>query len=63
MMKFPRIRRATWEKDIHPEARWVVVERKYNTYDTCSSLINAIRYWMWHMGLSPKIAFYKMKKK
>ena len=56
-MKLPQIKRATWEKECHPGAKWIVVERKYNTYYPCASLCDAIRYWFWHLGVSPKIAF------
>lgn len=63
-MKLPYIRKATWEKQYYPEAKWIVVERKYNTYDACTTLCDAIRYWFWHLGVSPKIAFgFRSKKK
>ena len=63
-MKLPQIKRATWEKKCHPGAKWVVVERKYNTYDACASLCDAIRYWFWYLGVPPKIAFgFRRKKK
>ena len=53
-MKLPYIKKATWEKECHPGAKWVVVERKYNTYDACASLCDAIRYWFWHLGFRRK---------
>ena len=63
-MKLPIIRKATWEKQYYPEAKFVVVERKYNTYDVCASFFDAVRYWLWHLGVSPKIAFgFRRKKK
>lgn len=63
-MKLPYIRKATWEKKLYPDAKWIVVERKYNTYDACTTLCDAIRYWFWHLGVSPKIAFgFRRKKK
>ena len=63
-MKLPYIRKATWEKECHPGAKWVVVEREYNTYDACETFCDAIRYWFWHLGVSPKIAFgFRRKKK
>lgn len=62
-MKLPYIRKATWEKKLYPEAKWVVVEREYNTYDVCTTLCDAILYWLWHLGVSPKIAFGFRKKK
>lgn len=62
-MKLPQIKRATWEKDCHPGAKWVVVERKYNTYDACETFFDAIRYWFWHLGVPPKIAFGWFKRK
>ena len=62
-MKLPQIRKATWEKQYYPEAKWVVVDRKYNTYDACETLCDAIRYWFWHLGVSPKIAFKSWRKK
>ena len=63
-MKLPQIKRATWEKKCHPGAKWIVVERKYNTYSAHDSLFKAIRKWFWHLGVSPKIAFgFRRKKK
>ena len=63
-MKLPYIRKATWEKDYHPGAKWIVVERKYNTYDACASLYEAISCWFRHLGVSPKIAFgFRREKK
>lgn len=62
-MKLPQIKRATWEKWLHPDAKWAVV--KDNTYDACETFGDALRYWFWHLGVSPKIAFgwFKRKKK
>lgn len=64
-MKLPQIKRVTWEKQCYPKAKWIVVERKYNTYDACETFGVALRYWFWHLGVSPKIAFnwFKRKKK
>ena len=62
-MKLPYIRKATWEKKCYPEAKWIVVDRKYNTYDACETFCDAIRYWFWHLGVSPKIAFGFLRKK
>lgn len=62
-MKLPYIKRATWEKELHPGTKWIVVERKYNTYDACASLGDVIRSWLWHCGVSPKIAFGWFREK
>lgn len=40
--------------------RWQVIG-KYGT-DITPTLSNAIRYWLWHRGVSPKIAFWKWKR-
>ena len=50
----PREQDLIWGKDI----KWVVVS-KYEcmNYDLCHSLGDAIRYWLWHCGVSPRIAF------
>ena len=53
-MKLPKIKRATWEKEYHPGAKWVVVERKYNTYSAHNSLFKAIRKWFCHLGFRRK---------
>ena len=42
-MKLPYIRKATWEKECHPGAKWIVVERKYNTYSAHTSVWGALR--------------------
>lgn len=44
-MKLPQIKRATWEHYGHPNAKWVVVERVYNSYYPCETLWEAIREW------------------
>jgi hypothetical protein len=62
-MKLPYIKKATWEKELYPGAKWIVVEREYNTYDACMTLCDAIRYWLWYLGVPPKIAFKRFKKK
>ena len=50
----PREQDLIWDK----EARYVVVS-KYEcmNYDLCHSLGDAIRFWLWHCGVPPKIAF------
>lgn len=60
----PREQDLILDKDI----KWVVVS-KYEcmNYDLCYSLGDAIRFWLWHMGVNPKIAFgwfskYKQSK-
>lgn len=40
-------------KDIN---RWVV-EGKYG-WDVCNTFFEAVRYWLWHCGMPPKIAFF-----
>lgn len=40
--------------------RWQVIG-KYGT-DITQTLSRAIRYWLWHCGVSPKIAFWKWKR-
>ena len=50
-MKLPYIRKATWEKKLYPDAKWIVVERKYNTYSTHDSIFKAIRKWFEHLNL------------
>ena len=41
--------------------RWKVVD-KHSTNLTYT-LSDAIRYWLWYCGVSPKIAFWRWKKK
>ena len=55
----PKIRRVTdYEKVLYPDIKWVVVSRyECENRDLCRSLGSAIRVWLWHMGVSPKIAF------
>ena len=40
--------------------RWEVIG-KYGT-DITQTLPRAIRYWLWHCGVSPNIAFWKWKR-
>lgn len=43
---------------LHKEVKYVVVSRyECMNYDLCYSLGDAIRFWLWHMGVSPKISF------
>lgn len=50
-MKLPKIKKATWEKKLYPDAKWIVVESKYNTYSTHGSIFKAIRKWFEHLNL------------
>lgn len=37
---------------------WVVIAKYQCTnYDVCYSFWEAFRYWLWHCGVPPKIAF------
>jgi hypothetical protein len=38
-------------------AKWVVVSKKYNSRDLCESFGVAFRYWLWNLGVPPRIAF------
>lgn len=42
-------------------------ERTYGKYVVCDDIVmtfmDALRYWLWHMGVNPRIAFYKFKRK
>ena len=45
---------------------WVVIAKHQCTnYDVCYSFAEAFRYWLWHCGVPPKIAFgwFNNKKK
>ena len=50
----PREEDLIWNKEV----KWVVVS-KYEcmNYDLCYSFGDAIRFWLWHCGVPPKIAF------
>lgn len=56
----PREQDLIWNKEV----KWVVAS-KYEcmNYDLCYSFGDAIRFWLWHMGVNPKIAFGWFKKK
>ena len=65
----PKIRRPNErEKKVSPETKWVVCSfHTCPNYDLCGSLRSAIRVWLWHCGVPPKIAFgwfskYKQSK-
>ena len=42
--------------------KWMVDSKK-NGYDLCYTFSDALRYWLWHCGVSPKIAFGWFKRK
>jgi hypothetical protein len=50
----PRKEDLIWNKKV----KWVVVS-KYEcmNYDLCYSFGEAVRFWLWHCGVPPKIAF------
>ena len=54
----PKIIKPRGESDIKKGVKYVVVS-KYEcmNYDLCYSFGDAIRFWLWHMGVNPKIAF------
>lgn len=45
-MKLPTIRKATWERNHCPRARYIVIERKYGTYTAFEKLGKALRQWI-----------------
>ena len=36
---------------------------KENGFDLCPTFRNAFRFWLWHCGVSPKIAFGWFKRR
>jgi hypothetical protein len=44
------------------DGRWMVCSEK-NGYDICETFGQALRYWLWHCGVNPKIAFGWFKNK
>lgn len=61
----PKIRRPNEvELMLHKDVKFVVVSRyECENRDLCYSLAHAIRFWLWHCGVNPKIAFGWFKKK
>ena len=57
-MMIPKIIKPRGEGDIKKGVKYVVVS-KYEcmNYDLCYSFGDAIRFWLWHCGVPPKIAF------
>ena len=55
----PNIRRPNkFELSWNKEVKWRVISHyECECRDLCYSLGDAIRFWLWHMGVSPKIAF------
>ena len=47
--------------EINPDAKYLVENQTIKCSDICYSLSDAIRYYFWHKGLSPRIAFFKLK--
>ena len=44
------------------DAKWVVENKKCKSCDLCRSLSSAIRFWLWNIGVPPKIAFKTWKR-
>ena len=44
------------------KSKWYV-GTKENGFDACNTFGDALRYWLWHCGVSPKIAFGWFRKK
>lgn len=61
-MKLPKIKRATWEKEHYPKAKYVVTESKYNTYYPCASLLEAIKGWLYLIGVPYKTHFGTIRR-
>ena len=40
---------------------WIAGSKEHG-YDLCDTFRTAIRYWLWHCGVPPKIAFGWFKK-
>lgn len=59
MTRFPRIRRTRKEDRVY--GKYVVESGK--TGDIVWTFTDALRYWLWYMGVSPRIAFYDFKRK
>ena len=56
----PKATELIWDEKV----KWVVVSHHLcENRDLCRNLAHAIRFWLWHMGVSPKIAFGLLKKK
>jgi hypothetical protein len=61
----PRIEKINEENDyafLRLEGYKYIVIGTYGQ-DATFTLIQAIRYWLWHCGVPAKIAFYKVKAK
>ena len=57
----PKIRRPNkLELSLNTKAKWVVVSR--DERELCYSLGGAIRFWLWYMGIPPKIAFKRWRR-
>ena len=41
---------------------WVAGSKEYG-FDLCDTFRKAVRYWLWHCGVPPKIAFGWFKRK
>lgn len=48
-----------YHKFLHKDVKWVVQAKHgdWTDFDLCYSLGDAIRFWLWHCGVPPKIAF------
>ena len=55
----PKIRRPNkFELSWNKEVKWIVISHyECECRDLCYSLGDAIRFWLWHCGVPPKIAF------
>ena len=58
-MKCPKIRKTSGK---YKQYGKYIVDSGCSS-DIVNDLCMAIRYWMWHCGVSPKIAFLKFKKR
>jgi hypothetical protein len=51
----PKIKR--FHNETFPEYKWIVIGNDGS--DLVKTFPRAIRYWLWHCGVNPKIAFFK----
>lgn len=56
----PKIKKIKTNKYPYNQGNWMVLSD--HETDIVNSLLDAIRYWLWHCGIPAKIAFKKWIK-
>ena len=57
----PKIKKYKDDKYLLNKSKYYIVGRNGHSWDLCDNIFIVFRYWLWHLGINPRIAFFKFK--